>query len=365
MKRKLQFLVTCLFLIMGTKVFSQSNFSLSAYIQFLESHQNMSADQLLNLYSAGKFAPEEDIDISNIRYLDSISIKYGLTDFEKSILSKNGFVVSERMSKESCGQAFLDIFREDLPVFVSTDAILHAFHKSYDKILMDVELDIIINKVKLLLQTLHSNQNLLLTKYGSIPGMQKSLKDVDVYLTVPLNLFELNVSSFYVDNSSFVDSILSYIENLEPSTIKLFSDNDRIIDWSQFKPRGHYVDDPSFGITTDLPKYFKVMMWLGRTELYLMAPENTSGFNPSFEDLQRQIIDSYLIKELIENTNSYSIYEDIENGIKIFAGDQDNVTLDNLSYLKNAINFNETDDLLDSLKVVEFQDTLKNQSFAY
>ena len=53
--------------------------------------------------------------------------------------------------------------------------------------------------------------------------------------------------------------------------------------------------------------------------------------------LKRQIIDSYLIKELIDVSNSYSDYADIENTIKIFAGEQDNVTLDNLAYLKNAI----------------------------
>ena len=48
---------------------------------------------------------------------------------------------------------------------------------------------------------------------------------------------------------------------------------------------------------------------------------------PSFKDVQRQIIDSYLVKELIDHSNSYNDYLDIENTIKIFAGDQDNVCL--------------------------------------
>ena len=39
--------------------------------------------------------------------------------------------------------------------------------------------------------------------------------------------------------------------------------------------------------------------------------------------------------------------------------------LDNLGYLKNAVSFTDANELLDSIKVVEFQDTLKNQSFAY
>ena len=46
-------------------------------------------------------------------------------------------------------------------------------------------------------------------------------------------------------------------------------------------------------------------------------------------------------------------------------GDQDNVTLDNLQYLKNAVQIDSASQLLDSLKLVEFQDTLSHQSFAY
>ena len=64
---------------------------------------------------------------------------------------------------------------------------------------------------------------------------------------------------------------------------------------------------------------------------------------------------------MISYSNSYNDYLEIENTIKIFAGEQDNVTLDNLEYLKNAITLNDANELLDSLKVVEFQDTLKNQ----
>ena len=71
------------------------------------------------------------------------------------------------MNKLSFGESFLEIFHKDLPVFVSTDAILHAFHISYDRILKDAELGFLIEKVKTLLQTLHSQQSYLNTKYGN------------------------------------------------------------------------------------------------------------------------------------------------------------------------------------------------------
>jgi hypothetical protein len=55
----------------------------------------------------------------------------------------------------------------------------------------------------------------------------------------------------------------------------------------------------------------------------------------------------------------------MENIIQFFVGKSDNVTLPNIGYLKNAVQINSASQLLDSLKIVEFQDTLKNQSFAY
>ncbi len=84
-----------------------------------------------------------------------------------------------------------------------------------------------------------------------------------------------------------------------------------------------------------------------------------------FEDIQRQAIDAFLIDELFDLANATPIYEEMENVIKFFVGESDNVRLDHLDYLKQAISLNNPTELLDSLKMVEFQDTLMNQAFAY
>ena len=367
MKKLLSIAIFTLLILNPQYLFPQTNFSIDAYQQFLQSHQNMSSTDLMQMHPAGNFIADLNLSVTDARYFDSIAIKYGLTEPEINLLEQNGFVVSERMKEISFGESFLEIFHNDLPVFVSTDAILHAFHVSYDRILKDAELGFLIEKVKTLLQTLHSQQNYLNTKYGNSPEIMKMLKDVDVYLTVPLKLFELSVNPYYSENSGTIDPILQLIENEQMEIYPLFSDNCKVIDWSQFKPRGHYYEEPGIINPTQLPNYFRVMMWLGKTEIYLMAPEQGQGWcDPqTFADVQRQIIDSYLVKELIDHSNSYNDYAEIENTIRIFAGEQDNVTLDNLTYVKNAISLNDADELLDSLKVLEFQDTLKNQSFAY
>lgn len=366
MKMSSVLIIIILLINISQSSYGQSNFSIDAYKQFLQTHQNMEPDQLMQMHPAGNFIADLDLSVTDARYFDSIALKYGLTEHEISLIEQNGFVVSERMKKISFGESFLEIFHNDLPVFVSTDAILHAFHVSYDRILKDAELGFLIEKVKSLLLELHSHQSLLFAKYGANLEMSMMLKDVDVYLTVPLKLFELNVNPYYAENNQTISELLQLIENEQPSDYELFADTCRIVDWSQFKPRGHYVYDPLDPNPTQLPQYFKAMIWLGRTEMYLLAPNaNPESCAPSFNDVRRQIIDSYLIKELIDLTNAYDDYLEIENTIKIFAGDQDNVTLDNLSYMKNALGFNDANELLDSLAIVEFQDTLKNQSFAY
>ena len=93
----------------------------------------MSSAQLLDKHPAGLFRAEANLPLESILYLDSMEIKLGLTDYEKSLLQGNGFLVSERLSKESIGMQLLDIWQKDLPIFISTDAILHTFHFAYDR----------------------------------------------------------------------------------------------------------------------------------------------------------------------------------------------------------------------------------------
>jgi hypothetical protein len=78
-----------------------------------------------------------------------------LTSDEKSLLGKHGFVVTERLRPKSFGDAFVQIYDDDLPVFISSDAILHALHMSWDAILMDVEKAVLTKKLDTLLSRMH------------------------------------------------------------------------------------------------------------------------------------------------------------------------------------------------------------------
>jgi hypothetical protein len=230
-----------------------------------------------------------------------------------------------------------------------------------------VEIGLLEPKLIDLVNGLRNSMPQLHNMYSSTPEMMTMLRDVDVYLTVPLKLMQQTTAPFYSENTDLVNDVLSWIEAEEADTNVLFSSNCRYYDWSQFKPRGHYVYDPSDPSAVNQEPYFKTMMWFGRIELYLMKPSALALPCPAqtFEDVQRQAIDAMLIDELYDLAAVEPFHQEIDSVIKFFVGESDNVTLENLDYLKQSVTLDSPSQLLDSLKMVEFQDTLSNQAFAY
>ena len=366
MKPLTNFCTYIFFLFISSSTAFTQVFNIDDYMQFLQTHQNMSTEDLLQMHNAGYFTDQINANYEDALYFDTLDSYYNFTEYEKSLIQDHGFMVSERLKRISFGESFLQIFHQDFPVFVSTDAILHAFHISYDRILTDMEVGLLEDRLIELLWNLRNSIAQLNSNYGSNPDMMPMLKDVDIYVTVPLLLLEENATPYYPDNSSMIDSILNWIYDEEGGiSSTIFSTTCRVMDWSQFKPRGHYVYNPVTGI--DLEGYFRAMMWLGRIELYLITPDSYPFQCPpqTFQDIQRQTIDAFLIDELYDIANTYSIYEEMEYILKFFVGESDNVTLYNLGYLKQAISMSNPTELLDSLRMVEFQDTLSNQAFAY
>ncbi|RCK73630.1 MAG: hypothetical protein IGBAC_0078 [Ignavibacteriae bacterium] len=361
MKKLLIFSWLILISQLGGFVLSQSdNFNLNAYKQFLLNNKNLTTSGLLEMYPARTFKAKISPISSTPLYLDSIILKYKLTDYEKSLIQNNGFMVSERLSRETFGGAFLEIWHKDLPVYISTDAILHAWHISFDAILKDIELSVLIPKLEQLLTNLHSQMNILNARYSNIPEMHPSLRDVDLYLTVARKLLQnTEVNPYYFENFATVNELMNLIQQEDVNDYPLFSTENRTIDFSQFRIRGHYADQDK----PQLGRYFKSMIWLGRTEIYLLPPKSLNNISP--ENIRRQIIDAYLILEALENSNSYTLLQEIDNIIKFFVGESDNVTIENLKELKSSLNITNADELLNSFLIKRFQDLLKTKPYAF
>ena len=357
--------VNLLFLLVfyASRVCPQSGFSLEDYKQFLNSHQNMTSGQLLQMHDAGLFKANLNINTDSIVYFDSICTKYNLTDYEKQLINKNGFMASERLSFDSYGEAIKDIFLKDLPVYVSADAILHTVHRSYDLILMHTEGQILIQNMKDILTTLHNQLPSLDAQYSSTPGMQQSLKDLDIYFGIAKKLIGINTSFYYSTNNAHADTIMNWINTLQVPFTSLFGEKLHYIDFSQFNPRGHYADPGDIRLYPDLPNYFKAMMWLGRIEIYLLPPAYHVGANDI--SALRSVILASLVHKAAINSTAYNAIQGFDNVIKLFVGESDNVTLFDLDELLQTTGITDPVQLTDTLKLMAFQDSLISKPFAF
>jgi hypothetical protein len=324
----------------------------------------MNTSELLQMHDAGLFNANLNLNLGNILYLDSICAKYNLTDYEKQLLQQHGFMVTDRQSFNSFGEAIKDIFIKDLPVFVSADAILHSVHKSYDLIFMQTEGEILIQNMKDILTTLHSQLPSLDAQYASNPRMIQSLKDLDIYFGVAKKLLGINTTMYYSSNNGRVDTLMGLIDSLRAvQDYSMFGEKPHEIDFSQFKPRGHYASPENIQNYPDLPNYFRTMIWLGRTEIYLL-PYSYKVTSHDYSVMESVIL-SALVHKAAKNTSAYNALQNYDNIIKLFVGETDNVSLFNLDELLTTAGITDPAQLTDTLYLKAFQDSLLTRPYVY
>lgn len=204
--------------------------------------------------------------------------KFDLYDFklnEEELLriKRQGFVVSEGLRALNFVDIYYRIFYRDLPVFISVDSVLHAWHRSYDAVLQELEADYLCPAIEALLSDLAvavGQRDLSLYS----PVIQQAFEHLDLYLSVARSLFanqQIDPVLPGSDAQMSEDIVAALIAAEGERKFSLFNDPDRNIDTTQYTPRGHYAGDP------DLERYFRGMMWLGRLDLRLAGRDSQDG----------------------------------------------------------------------------------------
>ncbi len=212
-------------------------------------------------------------DVESAKYFTRVAENFLLTPEELTLLKRQGVVGIDHDQNYSMGSAYHAIYTRDLPVLVTTDSILHALHRSYSNMLKNLERGWFSMALTQALEHTHEQLARAAAAAGTPPP---HLKDVDLYLTVGRNLLEgagdpeqpaaveLAVHS-KLGADKAVRRLLGQVRGLQlqhpsgPSTA--IYGGQRHIDFSQFKPRGHYAGDP------ELRRYFQTLMWMGRADL--------------------------------------------------------------------------------------------------
>jgi len=319
---------------------AQSNFSGEAYMQFRDNHKNYTSKQLLGDYppqTTYYSSRQYPANLSAIPWYDTLNSHFRFTDDEKGMLEKNFFMVSERLEYMDWASAFIDLYSNDIPLFLSSDFILSTLHNSYDAILQTIEWQFLEPNLKELLFAMYNNVALMNASYADDGRYAVVLKDVDLYVSVALSLAEGAEFLPQLDTPEKFNEILSAIEAEELAVMTLFTETKtRKLDFSQFTPRGHYNKDIyASGEVFTLENYFRAMMWLGRIDFLMTAPpENPWEEGWTGEELRRMQLGALLLNELLHGSGKMENLVKHEEIISFMVGPDDNMTpaeLKNLS----------------------------------
>lgn len=298
---------------------SQTRIDLEAYKTYREARKGMTMEQLYQEFPAGRFLPAAPTDIHAANHFPEISTKYALTLDERSLLERNSFMVTERLSFVDYHSAYYDGYRKDLPVYISSDALLHALHRTYSNVLKDLETSILSAKVNAALAQLRAQ----ITTEGHIadPLARSARADVDVYVAVAeaLAAGATEAQTFNGAHKGLADELLAAVYAEQPAMLTSFTQQARNFDFSQMKPRGHYAGN------VFLERYFRTLMWLGRTEIYITAP--TGVFPPALpEDVARQCRMAVDLAHVMKASGADTLFHHVELLLGRLIGEQDNLS---------------------------------------
>lgn len=227
-----------------------------------------------------------DADLSNVDDMDRIP---SLSETEAALLQRNHFVVRHSQYKQ-----MYDIYNEctwgGMPLFVTTDAVLHIYHVLFDQILAEMEAAHMVSALSTLNSTLITGQQTVYNNAQSSQVREAARRNM-AFLSVSQAL--LNDGEFAAPEpvSALVDSELVLIQAHDGFHMSPVFGGFSELDYSQFQPRGHYTKSET------LKAYFNAMMWHGLT-IFTMEPQK-------FGDLSvRHTLQALLLTQQVYSLNA-------------------------------------------------------------
>lgn len=245
-----------------------------------------------------------------------------LSPNQRTVLEKNGFFATPSQF-DQIHQIYQYASKQNMPVYVTTDAILHTFHLLFDYSLRVTELEYFYPSLENLTQAL-LNYELAKLKATKLTNVKTALKKNIAYLSVAASLLDEKFKP-PASVAKMVNAELKLIkehQGIAQSEIFKYKE-----DYSQYVPRGHYTRNEKF------EKYFKAMMWYGRISFYL-KPSNKKSDLDLGRALTRQailLVDA-LKNSLVGNESAQKIWEQIYNPLSYLIGKTDD--LNYYDYLK-------------------------------
>lgn len=285
------------------------------------------------------FAPAIAPDLSNV------ALTVLLSPQQRERIADIGFVVSPGETKE-----FYELYERArynyVPVFVTSDSLLHVYHLLFDKTLRSTETEFLIPMLTrlnwaLLKTSIAQYEELEGTRWAEAARRNAAYFAVAVKIlnpdwTVPEGLRDLTAPD--------LASIASH-RGIGPSAI--FPAYPEGEDWSQYVPRGHYTKSDA------LKRYFVAMMWHGRMTFRAIDPTETR---------QAALLTLALQQTQVDGQSAWRVWAGIYEPTVFFVGRSDDLTPGEYEQALEAAYgpVSNAQDLVDEATFAQFQEQAKN-----
>ncbi len=270
----------------------------------------------------------------------------------KEMIAINGFAVIPQNEFKQIHEILE--YNEDnfIPSFVSSDAVLHAYHVLYDLALREVEVysfwDLLGNLTESMLDSSFD-------QYAVAPeGRWKDAAQRNLmFFTVAMSLID-NETVIPAEVEPEVTEVLQLISDHDQMTDAWFMDY--VEDFTQFVPRGHYTRSALLG------QYFKAMMWYGRVSFRLQpdAPPalNEKGMNNTAQAILMSLALTEEVTGLSGSPSGLVVWDAIYEPTAFFVGSADDLVPAEYLGLIESIYGSEVEvsDLDDELLLEQFID---------
>ncbi len=248
--------------------------------------------------------------------LGNVTIPFALSPTQLERLARDGVVVTPGTEKE-----FFTLYEQaryrNVPIFVTSDSLLHVYHLLFDKVLRTAEVAFFAPTLQDLNRALLARSDALYQALRETAWEDPARRTV-AFVGVAGRLLEddFQVPAYARD---LVEAELANVESaagIQPSPIfpgLIFGE-----DYTQYIPRGHYT------LSDELEAYFKSMMWYGRMTFRLKTMDPEVG---RAETRAAVLLVHALQTATIDGRPALDAWEDVYSPTVFFVGRSDDLTV--------------------------------------
>jgi hypothetical protein len=309
------------------------------------------------------------LDLNEVTNFGEVEATFYLTESQKQLLQENGFVVIP-WHGDDIVQPYETLKAREIPIFVTSDTLLHLYHIQFNEILKRLEEEEFFDE---LIDMSLAMMDRAMQDYESFGGgdLKEAAKRNVAYFAVALSLLQTPTEGYdeeavkqeieqwneeyyweeprefkplkevnFTVPSYVVGEVNEEIENIEahedfrPSAIfnshgdcQCFSPCCYCEDYSQYVPRGHYTRSEA------LKRYFKTMMWYGRMAFLLKGGDDAliTEEDARIATIQASLISAELPSVSLQAqqsnlTSCWDVWDRIYSVTSFFVGTADDLT---------------------------------------